>query len=243
MKKGYQKSRQKVTRYTYTSALFGRNKQKMEYRFMTAQQRNDIEKKIQELEPGRFQEFILKLLPLYNERYDGMRRNGHTNDGKTCRGVPDLIKTYNNGDQIGCECGTDKKYWYLSKKKHKPIEDLKKCLSKLTQPIEIVLASNRPMPPSNPNVINEIISHCPNKNCKITILSSEDLACWIEANDEKDGVIKLAEDFFPDIAKPTCKFSRRYSYVSKMRPEFPIKNVLVCHSLVLRIWPTPRRKR
>ena len=136
---------------------------------MTTFQRGLIEKKIQEMEEGAFQELMLRFLPLYDSNYIGIHRHGGTEFGKTCIGVPDLLKTFNDGRQVACECGTQKDYWKkpLDSKNMsnwKPIEDAEKCLSELENPIEIILASSRPFPKKDPNVKNIIINYFSKKN-------------------------------------------------------------------------------
>ena len=92
------------------------------------------------MEPGRFQEFVLRVLPLYDQKYLGMVRHGGTEFGKTRAGVPDLLKTYGNGDQIGCECGTAEDYWSpptdsTQLSSWKPIYDARSCIDRLERPV------------------------------------------------------------------------------------------------------------
>lgn len=173
---------------------------------MTTQQRNDIEKAIQSMEAGCFQEFILRFMPLYDTRYEGMLRNGHNEEGKTCRGYPDLVKIDVDGHQIACECSTEKSYWShtndkKSLEKSKPIKDLKKCLASLEKLKEIVLVSSRPVPSSSPNCKTNIITYKSPHDCMITVLGSQDLAAWIELKIAQPRVLQLVDEYFPEATR------------------------------------------
>ena len=171
---------------------------------MTTFQRGLIEKKIQTMEAGRFQELVLSFLPLYSPTYVGITRFGHTEFGKTRIGVPDLLKTLESGEQVGCECGTEERYWFPPEKpgdypKWKPIEDAGKCLGELKKPIEIVLASSRPLSPQHPNAKSIIFDYLSTRTtCRLTLLSSEDISSWIESNLYDPKVVNFAGEFFPD---------------------------------------------
>jgi hypothetical protein len=143
---------------------------------MTLFQRTLIETKLRGFEAGRFQEFVLRFLPLFDENHEGMIRHGHTEEGKTRKGVPDLLKTFPNGDQIGCECGTAEDYWSAPKEVSdyptwKPIEDGLKCLAKMARPIEVVLASNQPIPTNHPNAKTLVIDYLTKKESIRYLLS------------------------------------------------------------------------
>lgn len=169
---------------------------------MTSFQKAIIETKIQGMEGGIFQELMLRFLPLYDVRYTGMIRNGHTPFGKTKAGVPDLIKTFENGDQVGCECGTGEDYWQPTKElsNWKPIEDAEKALKVMTRPLEIVLASSRPFPSNHPNVKTTIHDYLIKKkeDVKISFFSSADLSSWLADNLKNSEVFALAKEFFPE---------------------------------------------
>ena len=174
---------------------------------MTTFQRGLIETELQALEAGRFQELMLAFLPLYDQRFSGIQRLGGTEFGKTRGGVPDLLLTFVTGDQIGCECGTADAYWKPPPNAEKfptwkPIADAEKCLRELARPIELVLASNRPLSPRYPNAKTIILEYLsPRTSCRITLFSSEDLAQWVEGNITRRDVLEVAEEFLPDSAR------------------------------------------
>ena len=74
---------------------------------MTTSFRVPIEAALESMEQGRFQDFCLAFLPLYDERYAGLARFGHTVEGKTRIGTPDLIITDSDGFQTAVECSTE----------------------------------------------------------------------------------------------------------------------------------------
>ena len=82
-----------------------------------------ISQGLKALEQGMFQELCLSFLPLYNQKYQGLRRHGGTADGKTRKGTPDLIKTNSDSTQIAVQCSVDKDYW----KKTGNLADTKPC--------------------------------------------------------------------------------------------------------------------
>jgi hypothetical protein len=171
---------------------------------MTTQERNTIERRIKELEGGRFQEFMLKFLPLYDKGYEGILRNGHNMEGKTGPGHPDLLKTNSKGQQIGCECGNGKRYWANTDDKNKlkyskPIRDLEACLSKLHNLVEIVLVSGQSIPPKSPNTKSNLIAYGIERGCRVIVLASQDLASWLESNMSQHNVLELIKEYFPDI--------------------------------------------
>jgi len=92
------------------------------------------------MEAGRFQDFCLRFLPCFADRYAGLERFGHTTEGKTRPGTPDLIRTLESGKQIAVQCGTEERYWGPTNKvdELKPVQDIQKCLGKLDNLIEIV---------------------------------------------------------------------------------------------------------
>src|SRR5574341_159296 len=203
---------------------------------MTTFQRGLIEKKIQEMEPGCFQELALRFLPLCDSKYVGIIRNGQNEFGKPRPGVPDLIKILDSGEQIGCECGTEKDYWIPpadSKNfpKWKPIEDAEKFLERMVRPIEIILTCNRPIPPKHPNVKTLIIDHLSKQSsCLVKPLSSADISSWIEGNLKKDEVCELAIEYFPEAVKTEKLQMEKATLESAIyhagKLGFPIKDIL-----------------
>jgi hypothetical protein len=204
---------------------------------MTSFQRGQIETRIQQMEAGRFQEFVLRFLPLFDSIYDGIARHGHTEFGKTRPGVPDLLKTFDNGEQIGCEAGTEEDYWVpptdqTKFSEWKPIEDGEKCLSRMLKPIEIVLASSRALSGKHPNAKSLIIDHFANRvnPCKVKLWTSAELAMWVEGNLRKPEVFELALEFFPE-ATENAKLEAEKSALSAtidLGDKFglPIKDIL-----------------
>ncbi|MBF0216127.1 MAG: hypothetical protein HQL30_03920 [Candidatus Omnitrophica bacterium] len=124
-----------------------------------------LSKEVKEMEAGAFQDFCLDLLPLIDPKYQGLERFGHTVEGKTRKGTPDLIKTLTNGKQIAVQCGTQENYWKKTKdlSKWKPCEDIDSCLAELKDLQEIVLCSNREIPTNLPNIKSDIIVYARNK--------------------------------------------------------------------------------
>jgi hypothetical protein len=121
--------------------------------------RSLVEKSIQVMEAGRFQDFCLEFLPFFSERYKGLERHGHTGEGKTRKGTPDLIKTEVTGEQIAVQCGTEENYWRrpTQEDEWKPFSDAKKCLAELSSPSEIVLISSREIPTNQSNTKSDLI--------------------------------------------------------------------------------------
>lgn len=175
-------------------------------RLLTETQRGLIEVKLQNMEAGRFQEFMLKFLPALDARYEGIVRYGGTEFGKTKPGVPDLIKTLENGDEIAVECGTEQGYWTPPEnsddygKKWKPASDALKCLKRLTRPVEIVLPSTRPLSQGHPSAKTQLIDflkqHSP---VRVRPVSSEDVAAWFEGNTFTPKGQELLRQFFPEV--------------------------------------------
>jgi tetratricopeptide (TPR) repeat protein len=129
---------------------------------------------LEALEQGAFQEFCLSFLPLYNKRYEGLERHGATAAGKTRKGTPDLLKTGAQGKKTAVQCSTEEDYWTppSASENWKPIKDIMKCIESLKSIEEIVLCSNREIPPSKPNTKSEIITWArPKTSARITLLS------------------------------------------------------------------------
>lgn len=175
-------------------------------RMLTVTQRGFLETTLQNMEAGRFQEFMLKFLPALDARYAGIVRYGGTEFGKTKPGVPDSIKTLANGDEIACECGTELDYWTPPKdpaefgEKWKPAADALKCLKRLTRPVEIVVASTRAIPQGHPSAKTQLIDflkqHSP---ATVLPISSENIAAWFESNAFSPKGRELLRQFFPEV--------------------------------------------
>lgn len=142
------------------------------------------------MEQGTFQSFCLAFLPFLSPDYNGLERHGATADGKTRKGTPDLIKTFDNGQQIAVECSVENTYWKAPKDVNKylywkPCQDVDKCLAKLNNLQEIVLCSNQEIPNKAPNTKADIISYVKNKtNAKITPLCCADIENVLANNTE-----------------------------------------------------------
>lgn len=133
-----------------------------------------ISQELKALEQGMFQEFCLSFLPIYNQKYQGLRRHGGTAEGKTRKGTPDLIKTNSDSTQIAVQCSVDKYYWKKTTNlaDTKPCKDIIDCKDEVNDLVEIVLCSNQEIPTNNPNVYNEVINFAQDKTkAEITIIS------------------------------------------------------------------------
>jgi len=161
-----------------------------------------IERSLETMEGGRFQDFCLEFLPLYDSRFEGLSRVGHTAGGKTRPGTPDLLKTDASG-QTGVQCGTEENYWPPEDAiaGSKPYEDGKKCMRVLEQPVEIVLASNRATPAREPNVKLAIMTALRSfTGARITLLGAEDLSQFLITRLEEQRVKRLITKFCPEVA-------------------------------------------
>lgn len=175
-------------------------------RLLTEMQRGLIEVKLQNMEAGRFQELMLKFLPAFDARYEGIVRYGGTEFGKTKPGVPDLIKTFENGDEIAVECGTEQGYWTPPTnpadwgEKWKPASDALKCLKRLARPVEIVLPSTRPLSQGHPSAKTQLIDFLKQQTpALMRPISSEDIAAWFENNAFSPKGQELLRQFFPEV--------------------------------------------
>jgi len=63
----------------------------------------EISSALKAMEEGKFQDFCLDFLLLFDSSYKGLGRHRGTVEGKTRKGTPDLIKTLNNGKQIAVQ--------------------------------------------------------------------------------------------------------------------------------------------
>jgi hypothetical protein len=161
--------------------------------------RSLVEQGLETMEGGRFQDFSLEFLPLYDARFQGLSRLGHTAGGKTRAGTPDLLKTDASG-QTGVQCGTDEDYWPSedSVEGSKPYEDALKCIRVLERPVEIVLVTNRETPARTPNIKLMIATALQrDSDARISLLGREDLSQFLITHLETERVRRLVAKFFP----------------------------------------------
>ena len=161
-----------------------------------------VEQSLETMEGGRFQDFCLEFLPVYNARFEGLSRVGHTAGGKTRPGTPDLLKTDASG-QIAVQCGTDQDYWSTegTVEGSKPHVDGMKCIEALDRPVEIVLISNRETPPRTPNIKSAIVTTLRRFTAaEITLLGREDLSQFLITHLEDARVGRLMVKFCPTAA-------------------------------------------
>lgn len=162
-----------------------------------------ISESIKAMEPGNFQDFCLRFLPIYNSNFEGIIRNGGTADGKTRPGIPDLIKTYPDGMVLAVECGTEKDYWQKPKTitDRKPIKDLESVVNtiQIDKLKEVILCSSQEIPANAANAKTEIIEYIKNQNYNFEIesLSNADFEEAIASNTEK--YKPIIDEFFPDL--------------------------------------------
>lgn len=62
---------------------------------------------IKSMEQGEFQCFCLDLLPIHDSKYKGLKRFGHTAEGKTRKGTPDMLLTLEEASEIKLTGGRD----------------------------------------------------------------------------------------------------------------------------------------
>jgi hypothetical protein len=169
---------------------------------MISMLRSLIEQSIDGMEAGRFQEFCLAFLPIYDARFEGVVRLGGTADGRTRAGTPDLLKTAPLGAQIAVQCGTEERYWPSEGgiETSKPFRDGMKCIETLEHLGEIVLITNRESPPRWPNVKANLIEALQqHSGARITILGLEDLGQWLVPHLDDHRVLRLVEEFCPAV--------------------------------------------
>lgn len=173
---------------------------------LTTPYRGLISTTLQGMEAGRFQDFIVKYLPIVDRKYLGLVPFGSTPFGKTTSGVPDSIKTLLSGEQVACECSTEEDYWTPPKDesdyqaKWKPVGDALKCFSRVAKLKEIVLAANRPIPKTHPNVKSDLIGYLQKqKSVPVTPISCEDIAQWLVWNANSSEARGLLREFFPEV--------------------------------------------
>ena len=156
------------------------------------------------MEAGRFQDFCLRFLPCFDDRYVGLERFGHTVRGKTRPGTPDLIRTLDSGKQIAVQCGTEEHYWGPAEKidQIKPVQDIRKCLENLDQLIEIVVISNREIPNTEPNTKSRIKAEVQEAaHIRISPIDLGQISEFVDSSSEEPKVEKLLTDFFPEASE------------------------------------------
>lgn len=163
-----------------------------------------ISTEIRALEQGKFQELCQALIPILDHKYQGMERFGGTVEGKTRKGVPDVIKTDELGNQIAIECSTEENYWKIQENhsQWKPCKDIDKCLERLKKPREIILCSNKEVPTNCPNAKSEIIKYAQNKSSvPIRLFCLADFEQILSENIENPLYQKIFEQYLPDTYK------------------------------------------
>ena len=119
-------------------------------------------------------------------------------------GTPDLIRTLESGKQIAVQCGTEEHYWGPTENidQLKPVEDARKCLEKLDQPIEIVVISNREIPTTEPNVKSRVIAATSEAaDVRISPIDLAQISEFIDSSSEDPKVKKLLAEFFPEASE------------------------------------------
>jgi len=168
---------------------------------MTNVIRQLVETALEVMEAGRFQDFCLEFLPLWDTRFVGLSRLGHTAGGKTRPGTPDLILTRSDGSQIGVQCGTEEEYWKPTEDlaNWKPYSDSKKCITTLGNLHEIVAIANREIPTNMPNTKSELISILrPETTATITPLAREDISQFVLTALHIPSIKNLLKAYCPD---------------------------------------------
>lgn len=162
--------------------------------------KSQISNKVKGMEQGAFQDFCLDYLPLLSTSYEGLERHGGTSNGKTRKGTPDLIKTFQSGKQLGVECSTEKSYWKPKKSKWKPCSDIDKCLNNLSDPQEIILCSSQEVPTDAPNAKTLILSYAKNKtDAIITLIACTDIENILIHNIDNPSYDFLFKAHLPEI--------------------------------------------
>lgn len=182
---------------------------------------------LDQIDGGAFQSFCLDFLPMYNTCYEKLERHGGTETGKTRKGTPDLIRTLPNGKQIAVQCSVEETYWNKPKNEEKsnnwkPLADINKCLSELSNIEEIVLCSNREIPTNLANVKSEIIQGCKGiTSAKITLLDRADLEKTLLDNVGTPFFDRVAKNHFPEISLliETLKEARENQLAIELREE------------------------
>jgi len=162
-----------------------------------------IHETIKSMEQGEFQCFCLNFLPIYDSKYKGLKRFGHTAEGKTRKGTPDIILTSEDGKIIAVECSTEKNYWKQTENinKWKPCKDINKCIEKFKNNLkEIVLCSNQEQPTNAPNLDSKIIKFARNKtSAKIIIFDCAKIENILSENLKNSSFKLIFENYFPKL--------------------------------------------
>lgn len=162
-----------------------------------------INETIKSMEQGEFQCFCLDFLPIYDSRYKGLKRFGHTAEGKTRKGTPDMLLTLGDGKIIAIECSTEKDYWKQKEdfNKWKPCKDINKCIEKCKNNLkEIILCSNQEQPTNKPDIDSEIIKFARNKApAKITIFDCTKMENILFTNIQNPLFKSIYENYFSDL--------------------------------------------
>jgi len=163
--------------------------------------RSLVEEALEGMEAGKFQDFCLKFLPLWDDRFRGLERFGHTAAGKTRAGTPDLLLTRPDGSQIGVQCGTEENYWKRTEDltKWKPYADAIKSIKALTNLFEIVIIANREIPTNKPNTKSELIGLLQDStDAAVTPLAREDVSQYISSTLHTPPTKRLLKACFQD---------------------------------------------
>jgi hypothetical protein len=163
--------------------------------------RSLVEAALEGMEAGKFQDFCLEFLPLWDDRFQGLSRFGHTAAGKTRAGTPDLLLTRPNSSQIGVQCGTEENYWKRPEDvtKWKPYADAMKSIETLTNLFEIVIIANREIPTNKPNTKSELIGLLEDKTAAaVTPLAREDVGQFISSTLHTPPTKRLLKTYFLD---------------------------------------------
>jgi hypothetical protein len=160
---------------------------------------------IKSMEQGEFQCLCLDFLSIYDLKYKDLERFGHTSEGKTRKGIPDIIATLSDGRIIAVECSTKEDYWKktVDIEKWKPCKDINSCIKKIGQNLnEIILCSNREKPTNQPNLSFEIINYAKgisSVNIPISIYDCARIEKIISDNVSNPLFKKIIKEYFHDL--------------------------------------------
>lgn len=162
-----------------------------------------INKTIKSMEQGEFQCFCLDFLLIYDSKYKGLKRFGHTAEGKTRKGAPDMLLTLEDGKIIAIDCSTEKDYWKQKEdfNKWKPCRDINKCIEKCKNNLkEIILCSNQEQPTNKPDVDSNIIKFARNKTpATIIIFDCAKIENILFANIQNPSFKSIYQNYFSDL--------------------------------------------
>jgi len=160
-----------------------------------------VEESLEAMEAGEFQDSCLEFLPLWDDRFRGLSRLGHTAAGKTRAGTPDLLLTRPDSSQIGVQCGTEESYWKPTEDvtKWKPYLDANKCIRALKNLFEVVVIANRKISTNKPNTKAGLIGLLEDKTvAAVTPLAREDISQYISSTLHTPPTKRLIKKYFPD---------------------------------------------